>query len=30
MPYENDRPIILCRGLKANLSDTWGRFRHYE
>jgi len=30
MPYENDRPIILCRGLKANLGDTWGRFRHYE
>jgi 4-amino-4-deoxy-L-arabinose transferase-like glycosyltransferase len=30
MPYENDRPIILCRGLKADLSETWDRFRHYE
>jgi hypothetical protein len=30
MPYENDRPIILCKGLKANLSDTWERFRRYE
>jgi len=30
MPYETGRPIILCRGLKANLSDTWERFRHYE
>ncbi|HEX4508131.1 MAG TPA: glycosyltransferase family 39 protein [Alphaproteobacteria bacterium] len=30
MPYENDRPIILCRGLKANLSDTWARFRHFD
>jgi 4-amino-4-deoxy-L-arabinose transferase-like glycosyltransferase len=30
MPYENDRPIVLCRGLKANLSDTWERFKHYE
>jgi hypothetical protein len=30
MPYENDRSIILCRGLKANLSDTWERFKHYE
>jgi hypothetical protein len=30
MPYENDRPIILCRGLRANLSDTWARFRHYD
>jgi hypothetical protein len=30
MPYETDRPIILCRGLKANLSDTWERFRHYD
>jgi hypothetical protein len=30
MPYENDRPIILCHGLKRNLSDTWDRFKRYE
>jgi hypothetical protein len=30
MPYETDRPIILCRGLKANLSETWDRFKRYE
>jgi 4-amino-4-deoxy-L-arabinose transferase-like glycosyltransferase len=30
MPYENDRPIILCKGLKANLSDTWERFKHFD
>jgi hypothetical protein len=30
MPYENNRPIVLCRGLKANLSNTWERFKHYE
>jgi hypothetical protein len=30
MPYENDRPIILCHGLKRNLSETWERFKHYD
>ena len=30
MPYENDRPIILCKGLKRNLTDTWERFKRYE
>jgi hypothetical protein len=30
MPYENDRPIILCRGLKRNLTETWERFKRYE
>ena len=30
MPYENDRPIILCHGLKANLSETWQRFKRFE
>lgn len=29
MPYENGRPILLCHGLRANLSDTWARFKHY-
>jgi hypothetical protein len=30
MPYENDRPIVLCRGLKADLTETWERFRRYD
>jgi Dolichyl-phosphate-mannose-protein mannosyltransferase len=29
MPYENGRPILLCHGLRANLTDTWARFKHY-
>ena len=23
MPYENDRPIFLCRGLKVTFADLW-------
>ena len=30
MPYETDRPILLCRGLRANLSATWYRFKRYQ
>lgn len=30
MPYENNRPIFICRGLRANLSATWYRFKRYE
>jgi hypothetical protein len=30
MPYESDRPIVLCRGLKADLTETWERFRRYD
>ena len=30
MPYESDRPIVLCRGLKADLTATWERFRRYD
>jgi 4-amino-4-deoxy-L-arabinose transferase-like glycosyltransferase len=29
MPYENGRPILLCHGLRANLTETWARFRRY-
>jgi len=29
MPYENGRPILLCRGLRANLTATWDRFKRY-
>jgi 4-amino-4-deoxy-L-arabinose transferase-like glycosyltransferase len=30
MPYENGRPIFLCHGLRANLTDTWERFKRYR
>ena len=23
MPYENERPISVCRGLKGNVKDIW-------
>jgi hypothetical protein len=29
MPYENDRPIILCRGFRPGLSAVWDRFKRY-
>jgi len=30
MPYENDRPIILCRGLRRPLGEVWPAFRRYR
>jgi hypothetical protein len=30
MPYENNRPILLCHVLRANLSATWERFKRYQ
>jgi hypothetical protein len=30
MPYENERPIMVCHGLRANLSQTWERFKRYR
>lgn len=29
MPYENNRPIYLCRGLKMPLGKIWPRLKHY-
>ncbi len=29
MPYERDRPIVVCRGIRVPLSDVWDRFRRY-
>jgi hypothetical protein len=28
MPYENERPIFLCRGLHRPLSEVWERLRY--
>lgn len=30
MPYENERPIILCRGLRRPLDEVWPAFRRYR
>jgi hypothetical protein len=30
MPYENDKPIYLCRGLKKRLRDLWPELKHFE
>jgi hypothetical protein len=30
MPYENERPIFLCRGLRRPLSEVWERLKRYE
>ena len=30
MPYENDRPILLCRGLRVPLADAWPRFKRFQ
>ena len=30
MPYENDLPIYLCRGLHTPLAHVWGKIKHYE
>jgi 4-amino-4-deoxy-L-arabinose transferase-like glycosyltransferase len=29
MPYENDRPIFLCRGLKITLAELYKRDKHF-
>lgn len=30
MPYENGRPIMICRGFRARLSATWARFKRFQ
>ncbi len=29
MPYERDRPIVLCRGMHPPLPQQWPGFKHY-
>lgn len=29
MPYERDRPIVLCRGMHPPLPQLWPTFKHY-
>jgi hypothetical protein len=30
MPYENDKPIYICRGLTTSLQALWPRLKHFE
>jgi hypothetical protein len=30
MPYENDAPILLCRGLTTPLPELWPQLRHID
>jgi dolichyl-phosphate-mannose-protein mannosyltransferase len=30
MPYENNRPVFVCRGLRTNLSAIWDRLKRYR
>ncbi len=30
MPYENDRPIFVCRGLRVGLGEAWPRFKRLQ
>jgi 4-amino-4-deoxy-L-arabinose transferase-like glycosyltransferase len=30
MPYENDRPIFICRGLKVPFAEAWEMFKRFQ
>jgi hypothetical protein len=30
MPYEDDQPIFVCRGLRTPLADLWPRLKHFD
>ena len=30
MPYENNRPIFICRGIRVPLTEVWDRFKRYR
>jgi hypothetical protein len=30
MPYERDRPIMVCRGLRVTLPRVWSRFERFD
>ena len=30
MPYENLRPVWVCRGLREPVADVWARVKHYD
>jgi hypothetical protein len=30
MPYENERPVFICRGLRAPVAQVWPLLKHYD
>jgi hypothetical protein len=30
MPYENHRPVWICRGLRGPVGEAWSRAKHYD
>jgi hypothetical protein len=30
MPYESQRPVFVCRGLKLPLETLWPQLKHYD
>jgi len=30
MPYENNRPIFICRSLRVAITELWDRFKRYR
>jgi 4-amino-4-deoxy-L-arabinose transferase-like glycosyltransferase len=30
MPYENDRPIFICRGIRVPLTEAWHVFKRFQ
>ncbi len=30
MPYENNIPLWICRGLQQPIAEAWPRLKHYE
>jgi len=30
MPYENNLPLFVCRGLKVSMEELWPEVKHYE
>jgi hypothetical protein len=29
MPYENDQPVWLCRGLRMSIEELWPKLKHF-
>jgi hypothetical protein len=30
MPYENQRPVWICRGLRVSVAELWPQVKHYD
>jgi hypothetical protein len=30
MPYENDRPVFICRDMRVSLEQRWDRLKRYR